>query len=115
MSTPESVLGVLGLCWVVFRTQHTESQRNPWPVGVCVGCVGFTRPRTHARIKKCGRWAAYKEANFPHAKAGKPNTPNTPNTHSFNVLISLGFKCVGCVLGFGFLCWVGILAGETAR
>ena len=44
---------------------------------------------------------------FFYASTEKPNKPNTLNTNTFNALFLKGFKCVGFVLGWAFLCWVG--------
>lgn len=112
MNLPGSVLGVLGMCWVVLRTQHSVRPRNSGPLGVCVGCVGFTRAGACVRIKKCTKIMVLRAAFFPTRGLEKPNTPNTPDTRLSSSLILLSFKCVGCVLGMAFLCWVEVSGGE---
>ena len=116
MSAPGSVLGVLGLCWAGIRTQHSESPRNPWVLDVCVGCVGFSRARARAHKNKCMASMCIGVGGFSlYARTEQPNTPNTPNTDLLNALILLVFKCVGCVLGCGFLCRVAVFGRGTAR
>lgn len=110
MNTPLCVLGVLGVCRVHFGNP-TQAQALCgagsgglcWVCWVYAGACACTGKQFTAGIGN---------AFFLYARAKTFNTPNTPNTDSLKALILLGFKCVGCVLGWAFLCWVGSGEGE---
>ncbi|WP_125854741.1 hypothetical protein [Pseudomonas sp. p99-361] len=96
MTLPLSVLGVLGLCWVGFgKPTHIQAPES-LALGVCVlGVLGLcarARARFFLIVENDG------EINL-YANPEKPNTPNTLNTDAPNQLNSLGFECVGFVLG----------------
>lgn len=108
MTPPVSVLGVLGWCWVGFRkpTQIQAPESVAWRHCV-LGVLGSrtrTRMRSTSTAKIEGRMNLY-------ANPEKPNTPNTLNTDASNPLNSLGFECVGFVLGSLNMCWV-LISGE---
>ena len=50
MTSPKSVLGVLGCVGLVFLTQHSARPCTAQLCGVCVGCVGFGLAHARARI-----------------------------------------------------------------
>jgi hypothetical protein len=106
MSTHEGVLGVPGVCWVGLgnSTQRLSAEFAALRA-VCQVCWVHTRAGVCARFISLSSTIKY----FLHAKPEKPNTPNTLNAYLFNVLIYIGFICVGfvlgclfCVLGFDF-------------
>lgn len=109
MTTPVSVLGVLGWCWVdsckptQFKAPDFLASRE------CVlGVLGFcTRART--RFFSNG----IEGVKNLYVNPEKPNTPNTFNTDGSNSLNLLGFECVGFVLGWLNMCWV--LLGEGGQ
>lgn len=109
MTTPVSVLGVLGRCWVgcgkptQFKTPDSLALRE------CVlGVLGF---RTRARTRFFSN--GIEGVKNLHVTPEKPNTPNTFNTDESNPLNLLGFECVGFVLGWLDMCWV--LLGEGGQ
>lgn len=108
MSTPVCVSGVLGWCWV--RSGNpTQAQALCWggPGGPCRVCW------VHAGAGVCAGkpfTEAMDAVFFLYARTETPNKPNTPNTDDLNALIYIGFKCVGFVLGWAVLCWVGAVA-----
>lgn len=106
MTPPVSVLGVLGWCWVGFRkpTQIQAPESLTWRQ--CV--LGVLGSRTHARMRSFSNPGIEGWINL-YANPEKPNTPNTLNTDASNPLNSLGFECVGFVLGWLNVCWVLIL------
>lgn len=106
MIPPVGVSGVLGWCWVGFRkpTQIQAPESVAWRHCV-LGVLGSrTRTRSTSTAEIEGRIDLY-------ATPEKPNTPNTLNTDSSNPLNSLGFECVGFVLGSLNMCWV-LISGE---
>lgn len=108
MTPPVSVLGVLGWCWVGFRkpTQIQAPESVAWRhcvLGV-LGSSTCTRMRSTSTTEIEGRINLY-------ANPEKPNTPNTLNTEASNPLNSLGFVCVGFVLGWLNVCRV-MISGE---
>lgn len=111
MSTPASVLGVLGVCWVAAPTLHSCKPRGYWPAeGVCKVCKVYARARMRAHIFSAG--LNHPKAPFnSYARAENPYTPYTPYTDALKALYLLGSGCVGFVLGMGFLCWVGVFGG----
>lgn len=111
MNTPASVLGVLGVCWVDLPTLHSCKPRGYWPAAVvCKVCKVYARARTHAHYFICGLNHP-KRPFFSYARAENPYTPYTPYTDALKALFLLGFECVGFVLGWGFLCRVGVFGG----
>ncbi|WP_252090427.1 hypothetical protein [Pseudomonas sp. MWU13-3659] len=102
------VLGVLGLCWVGLsnstrvETPNFKASRTP-----VLGVLG-----SRARVRARDLFLMPRQLNKKtYARTQKPNKPNTLNTPIENALNSLGFICVGFVLGCWFLCWVLILEG----
>ena len=99
MTTPKSVLGVLGVCRVGFGypTQfkafiYAGFRLLCWVCWVwrrVRACVTLFRRQTTVRV-------------FSYARTDKPNKPNTLNTMLLKILIFKGFICVGFVLGSGF-------------
>ncbi|WP_155766717.1 hypothetical protein [Pseudomonas putida] len=96
MSSPASVLGVLGMCWVGFgKPTHIESTEFVALRACVLGVLGLcarARARFFLIVENDG------EINL-YANPEKPNTPNSLNTDAPNPLNSLGFECVGFVLG----------------
>lgn len=111
MISSASVLGVLGLCWVVSGkpTQFQAPEFVAWRECV-LGVLGL---RSRARMRAIFNGASNCEKNS-YASLGKPNTPNTLNTTSLNALNSLGFICVGFVLGWLIMCWVAVWEGSRS-
>lgn len=110
MNTTESVLGVQGCVGFAFAGLHMKCPLFSRPAGVCVGCVGLSRTRTYAHENQ--------PANQPekklHANSKKACTPYTPYALLIKSLYSLGFKCVGSVLGWA-VCVLGLdLMGSRA-
>lgn len=113
MTAPESVLGVLGVCWVGFRDQaQAEAANGEGLRGVCWVCWVLPRACACAVFYSVGVGLGSSE-KFLYARAEKPSTPNTPNTDALKALIYIGFKCVGFVSGWAVLCWVGVAAQEA--
>lgn len=108
MTTSIRVLGVLGWCWVdCGRSTQFQTPESPVLRASVLGVLGLCT-RTRIRIfYNCDPSVGTK----PHANPERPNTPNTLNTATCNQLISLGFKCVGSVLGWLNVCWVLISGG----
>lgn len=108
MTTPASVLGVLGWCWVGFGkpTQVQVPDSVAWRACV-LGVLGL---RTRARRRAFFNVDS-EGVRISHARFDKPNTPNTLNTGFSNTLNLLGFPCVGFVLGWLNMCWVSNLEG----
>lgn len=96
MTTPNSVLGVSGVCWVGFRN---SAQVEPLYYAafrvVCGVCWVWLRVRACVTIFD----RPNTRLNFSYAKTDKPNKPNTLNTKLLKVLNLKGFICVGFVLG----------------
>jgi len=110
MTTPVSVLGVLGWCWVVSGKPTQFKAPDSLALRECVlGVLGF---RTRARTRFFSNSDIEGVRNL-YANPEKPNTPNTPNTDRSNSLNLLGFECVGFVLGWLNACWV--LLGEGGQ
>lgn len=96
MTIPKSVLGVLSVCWV--DSGSSTQIAIPESVSlraVCRVCWVYARAGARARDIH----SDLKGGNFFHANPEKPNKPNTLNTCFLNCLISMGFICVGFVLG----------------
>lgn len=116
MSTPGVVLGVLGLCWV--------DSDNPTQLQALY-CAGSGALCWVCWVSPCAQACAYSFSQatdsscygvfFSYARTENPNKPNTPNTNILKALFLLVFLCVGCVLGWAFLCWVASGAGETGH
>ena len=108
MTPPVSVLGVLGWCWVGFckPTQIQTPESVAWRQ--CV--LGVLGSRTRTRMRSASTAGIEGQINL-YASPEKPNTPNTLNTDAFNPLNSLGFECVGFVLGWLNVCRVLISEG----
>lgn len=116
MSAPGFVLGVLWLCRVDSgNPTQVQALRGGGSGGLCWVCWVYPRAQAYAHsfhpttAAQVGLWF------FSHARTENPNKPNTPNTNAFKALFLLGFWCVGCVLGWAFLCWVGSGEGETGH
>lgn len=104
MTTANSVLGVLGVCRVGFGNS-TRVEASNYAAFRVVCWVCWVLHRACACVMFLVRLLA--AVFFSYASTEKPNKPNTPNTNTFNTLFLKGFKCVGFVLGWAFLCWVG--------
>ncbi|MBH3349806.1 hypothetical protein [Pseudomonas putida] len=103
MTSPASVLGVLGMCWVGFgKPTHIESTEFVACRACVLGVLGLCA-RARARFFLIAENDG--ELNL-YANPEKPNTPNTLNTDALNPLNSLGFECVGFVLALP-LCVLG--------
>ena len=109
MNTPNSVLGVLGVCRVGFGYPAQFQAFNYAGLrAVCWVCWVWRRVRACVTL-----FAAKTEGgNFSYARAEKPNKPNTPNTDRLKILILKGFICVGFVLGCGFSVLGSVFRGE---
>lgn len=106
MKPKAPVLGVLGLCWVgLCNPTHVEP---PYFKASRTSVLGVLGLRARARAREIFL-SAQRLNKKPYARTKKPNKPNTLNTHITKALILLIFNCVGFVLGYGFLCWVGDL------
>lgn len=109
MTTPKSVLGVSGVCRVVFG-YPTQFQSFI--------CAGFRLLCwvcwVWRRVRACVTLFALKtmDVNFSYARTDKPNKPNTLNSKLIRVLILKGFICVGFVLGSGFSVLGSVFRGE---
>ena len=108
MNTTASVLSVLGMCRVAFRgsthVRAADSAGLGWSVA---GVLGLSS-RTRRRATFLG---IHQEENKSHAKTKKLNKPNTLNSNIVNALNSLGFNCVGFVLGSWKVCRVAVSGG----
>ncbi len=104
MTTAKSVLGVLGMCWVGFcNPTQVETSNGAALRAVCWVCWVLRRACACVMFLVWLLALAF----FYYASTEKPNTPNTLNTNTFNALFLKGFMCVGFVLGWAVLCWVG--------
>lgn len=109
MSARESVLGVLGVCWLASPTLHSCRPRGTGLAGgVCKVCKVQARAHACAEIFFTG---CLMVAFFLYARTEKPYQPYTPYTARLMPLILLVFCCVGFVLGWVFLCWVWFCEG----
>ena len=109
MTTPVSVLGVLGWCWVDSCKPTQFKAPDFFESRECVfGLLGFCPP---ARTRSFSN--GIEGVKNLYVNPEKPNTPNTPNTDGSNPLNLLGFECVGFVLGWLNMCWV--LFGEGGQ
>lgn len=116
MSAPGFVLGVLGLCRVDYGNPTQVQALCGAGCGVlCRVCWVYPRAQACAYLFSSATAAQDGGVFFSHARTENPNKPNTPNTDALKALILLGFKCVGCVLGWAFLCWVGSGEGEKGH
>jgi hypothetical protein len=99
MTTPNSVLGVLGVCRVGFG--YPTQFRSFICVGfrlLCWVCWVWRRVRACVTLFALNTTVRI----FSYARTEKPNKPNTLNSKLIRVLILKGFICVGFVLGSGF-------------
>ena len=99
MTTPKSVSGVLGVCWVEFGYPTRFQALNY--VGfrlLCWVCWVWRRARACMTLLE----PKLKERIFSYARTEKPNNPNTLNSKLIKVLILKRFICVGFVSGCGF-------------
>ena len=104
MTTAKSVLGVLGVCWVGFgNPTQVEASNGEALRAVCWVCWVLHRACACVMFLVGLLEAVF----FSYASTEKPNKPKTPNPKTFNAFFLMGFKCVGFVLGWAFLCWVG--------
>ncbi len=103
MTTSVSVLGVLGWCWVGLckPTRIETPEFVAWRQSV----LGVLGSPTRTRMRSTSTDGIEGRINL-YANSEKPNTPNTLKTDPFNPLNSLGFGCVGFVLGWLNVCWV---------
>lgn len=116
MSTQESVLGVLGVCWVDFATLHSAKPHSARVLDGCVRCVRFARVRACVRRKNSFTLQPESERRFFSTRGPeKPYQPYTPYTDALKALILKGSECVGFVLGCGILCWVAVFEGRAGR
>lgn len=99
MTTPKSVLGVSGVCWVDFGnpTQFQSFNYAGFRL-LCWVCWVWRRVRAHVMLFALKTTVRF----FSYASSEKPNKPNTLNSKLIRVLILKGFICVGFVLGSGF-------------
>ena len=105
MTTPASVLGVLGVCRVHSQTLHSAKPRVLRAAGyLCKVCKVYAHARAHTEIPQIGRRNT--ASLFSYARTQKPYQPYTPYTDALKALILLGLSCVGFVLGWLNLCWV---------
>lgn len=111
MSTPISVLGVLGLCWVDFR-YPTQIKPLFFVASRAVCWVCWVLRRGRACVKLIA--SITERIFFSHARTYKPNEPNTLNTDVYKLLVLKGFKCVGFVLGSLF-CVLGSFFGGKGQ
>ena len=109
MTTPKSVLGLLGVCRVDFG-YPTQFQ--------AFICAGFRRLCgvcwVRLRVRACVTLISPKAmaVYFSYARTAKPNKPNTPNSKLIRVLILKGFICVGFVLGNGLSVLGSVFRGK---
>lgn len=116
MSAPGFVLGVLGLCRV--GSGNPTQVQALYGVGcgvLCRVCWVCARAQACAHSYSTGSTPQAGGVLFPYARTKTINTPNTLNTDVLKALILLGFLCVGCVLGWSVLCWVGSCEGEAGH
>lgn len=110
MTARDCVLGCVGLCRVGF-CEPTQAQAT-----IGVGCGGLLLVCwVFSRAQACANFSRLPdggESFFPYARTEKPDKPNTLNTALTKMLFLKGFLCVGFVLGWEFLCWVGSGEGE---
>ena len=111
MTTPNSVLGVSGVCRVGFRdsTQVEPLYCAAFRV-VCGVCWVWFRVRACVTLL-VGEISA---GISSYARTDKPNTLNTPNSKLIKILILKGFICVWFVLGMVFFV-SGSIFGGMAR
>lgn len=104
MSTSKSVLGVSGVCWVDMSNLTQAKCRVYMALrGSVSGVLGL---RARARMSVVFL-SLLDGLNFFHARTEKPNKPNTLNTNILKALNLKDCSCVGFVLGWAVLCWVG--------
>ncbi len=108
MSTTISVLSVLGLCRVdVQGATHVQGTDLAGLLGAVVGVLGLSsRTRRRATFGEI-----HQGQNKSHTRLKKLNKPNTLNSININALNSLGFSCVGFVLGGWIVCRVAVFGG----
>jgi len=109
MNTPNSVLGVSGVCRVGFGDPAQFKAFNPVGLrAVCWVCWVWRRVRACVMLFT----AKTEGGNFSYARAEKPNKPNTLNTDRLKILIFKGFICAGFVLGCGFFVLGSVFRGK---
>lgn len=111
MNPSKSVLGVLGVCWVVFR--YLTQYRAFCSVAlrpVCWVCWVWRRARAWATLLEITA-----EVFFSYARTVQPNTPNTLNTSILKLLNLKAFSCVGFVLGKMFFLSGSVTGGGSGR
>ncbi|WP_137823644.1 hypothetical protein [Pseudomonas sp. D(2018)] len=113
MTTTESVLGVLPVCRVVSLNPTQPQAANGEGCGGCV--LGVLGLHVRARLREFISFGLLGEVFFSTRGLKKPYQPNTHYTDIGKALFLLGLFCVGCVLGWRFLCWVGVLTRESAH
>lgn len=110
MTTPTSVLGVLGVCRVDWQTLHSAKPRVSRATGhLCKVCKVCAHARAHAKNFRGNLPSA--GSFFSYARTQKPYQPYTPYTDALKALILLWFNCVGFVLGWLNVCWVADCRG----
>ena len=109
MSAHQSVLGVLGVCWVGFG--YPTQFQALYYAGfrqLCGVCWVFRRARACMTLFE----SKTTERIISYAKTNKPNQPNTLNSKLIKVLILKRFICAGFVSGCGFSVLGSIFRGE---
>ena len=111
MNQAISVLGVSGMCWVVFRhpTQFTALCFAALRL-LCRVCWVSLRARAWAH-----EFAFTVSKFFFHARTIKPNTLNTPKTIVLKILNLKRFICVGFVWGQSLSVLGSVLGGGAGR
>lgn len=107
MTTPKSVLGVSGVCWV--------DSGYPTQIGAFYSAGFWALCRVcwvSLRVRACVTlFVRFLMADFfLHARTEIPNKPNTLNTTQLKLLIYKVFICVGFVSG-----WVFFVSGSICR
>lgn len=109
MSTPKSVLGVSGMCWVDFSYQtQIEPLLFAASRALCWVCWVWRRGRACVTLFP----SSMERKFFSHARTDKPNQPNTLNTVICKSLSLKGFRCVGFVLGRVFFVLGSFFGGK---
>lgn len=108
MSSPKSVLGVSGVCWVGF-SNPTQFQALNY-TGFCLLCGVCWVCRARACMTLFEQ--QIEGVIFSYARIDKPNQPNTLNSKLIRILISKRFICAGFVLGRVFFVSGSVFRGE---
>ena len=109
MSSPKSVWGVSGVCWVGFSNPTQFQALNYADFRLLCGVCWVCR-RARACMTLFERQT--EGVIFSYARIDKPNQPNTLNSKLINVLILKRFICVGFVLGSVFFVSGSVFRGE---